>query len=140
MSFLENKGTQRHPNLLKALRIFIVEDDDDNLEWLTRYLEALGHTVASARSVAAARENLPKAQYDMLISDLNLPDGTGWDLLQSVELPYPIYAIAASGSDRNEDRARSKAVGFRHQLLKPTVSPALDAALKEAVHEAAART
>ena len=117
------------------MRVFIVENHPDTLKWLTRYLEALGHTVAAAKSMAQALALLPQAPYDVLISDIGLPDGDGWELLRTVRLPQPIYAIAMSGFGMSADHARSKAAGFRHHLLKPFVPDDLDAALAEAARE-----
>ena len=74
----------------------------------------------------------------MLISDIGLPDGTGWELLQRLQLPHPIYAIAMSGFGMNADQARSRAAGFRHHLLKPFPLNELDGLLEEAARELAA--
>jgi CheY-like chemotaxis protein len=127
-----------HPSdPLRPLRVFVVENHADTLKWLSRYLEAMGHTVASARTMAEALERLPKAVYDVLISDIGLPDGDGWELLRNVRLPHPVYAIAMSGFGMSADRLKSKAAGFRHHLLKPFVPDELDAALEEAAREAA---
>ena len=121
------------------LRIFIVENHTDTLKWISRYLESMGHTVLSAKSMAGALEALPTADCEVLISDIGLPDGDGWELLRSVRLPRPIYAIAMSGFGMNADRVKSKAAGFRHHLLKPFVPRELDDALEEADREASAR-
>ncbi len=71
----------------------------------------------------------------MLISDIGLPDGDGWQLLAKVILPRPIYAIAMSGYGMASDLARSKAAGYRHHLIKPFPRMALDALLAEAMQE-----
>ena len=121
------------------LRIFIVENHTDTLKWISRYLQSMGHTVLSARSMAEALEALPTADCEVLISDIGLPDGDGWELLRNARLSRPIYAIAMSGFGMNADRIKSKAAGFRHHLLKPFVPRELDDALEEADREAAAR-
>ena len=126
------------PQLAKPshpLRIFVVENHADSLKYLVLYLEMLGHTVAGAKTMTEALGLLPKAPYDMLISDIGLPDGDGWELLRQVELPKSIYAIAMSGFGMNADRAKSKAAGYRHHLLKPFVPTELDVALAEATRE-----
>ena len=120
----------------RPLRIFVVENHVDTLKWVVRYLEAAGHSVASAETVSEALERLPQAPYDVLISDIGLPDGDGWELLRSVRLTRPIYAVAMSGFGLNSDRDKSKAAGFRHHLLKPFNPDELDAALDEAAREA----
>ena len=121
------------------LRIFVVENHADTLKWISRYLVSMGHTVLSARTMADALKALPGADCEVLISDIGLPDGDGWQLLRTVRLSRPIYAIAMSGFGMNADRIKSKAAGFRHHLLKPFVPRELDDALEEADREAAAR-
>jgi len=117
------------------LRIFLVENHRDTLLWLTRYLEQMGHMVFTARTKAEALEALPRAGCSVLISDIGLPDGDGWDLLRTADLPRPVYAIAMSGFGMNSDRAKSKAAGYRHHLLKPFDPSSLDAILDEAARE-----
>jgi two-component system CheB/CheR fusion protein len=123
------------PGLQRPLRIFVVENHKDTLVWLTKYLEMLGHTVCFARTKAEALETLPKAGCDVLISDIGLPDGDGWELLRAVPLPHPIFAIAMSGFGMTADRAKSVAAGYRHHILKPFDPGALDAILEEAARE-----
>ena len=133
MTDLQPAGTV-HP-----LRIFIVENHTDTLKWISRYLESMGHQVLSARTMTEALAALPAADCEVLISDIGLPDGDGWELLRNARLPLSVYAIAMSGFGMNADRAKSKAAGFRHHLLKPFVPRELDDALEEADREAAAR-
>jgi len=117
------------------LRIFVVENHPDTLLWLTRYLEQMGHSVVAARTRAEALELLPGSGCSVLISDIGLPDGDGWDLLRTAALPKPIYAIAMSGFGMTADRTRSKAAGYRHHILKPFDPSALDAILEDAAGE-----
>lgn len=121
------------------MHVFIVENHPDTLKWLSLYLEDLGHTVASARSVREAIEKLEASACDVLISDIGLPDGDGWELLRTVALPHPVFAIAMSGFGMNADRAKSKAAGYRHHLLKPFNPDELDNALEEAAAELVVR-
>ena len=102
-----------------ALRVFLVENHVDTRESLTMLLESIGHTVLSAETMAEALERLPHGDCDVLISDIGLPDGNGWELLRQVRLPRPIYAIAMSGYGMKADRERSLAAGYRHHLVKP---------------------
>ena len=125
-------GTRSVPPPVSPLRIFVVENHADSLKYLVLYLEMIGHTVLSATTMTEALAKLPGARCEVLISDMGLPDGDGWELLRTVQLPSPIYAIAMSGFGMNADRARSKAAGYRHHLLKPFVPTELDAALEEA--------
>lgn len=123
----------------QALRIFVVENHRDTLLYLTMYLESLGHVVASARNVEDAREALGKGEYDVLISDIGLPDGDGWGLLRQVraQSARPLFAVAMSGFGLNADHLRSKDAGYRHHLLKPFETAELNAVLDEAARELA---
>jgi len=69
------------------LRIFAAENHEDTLLALRLYLEELGHSVESARTMTEALEKLPGSNVQVLISDIGLPDGTGWELLQRREPP-----------------------------------------------------
>ncbi len=117
------------------LHVFVVENHPDTLKYLQMYLEMLGHNVTSAGTVAEALAVLPGADPDVLISDIGLPDGDGWELLRRLHLTRPLYAIAMSGFGMGADQERSRAAGYRHHLLKPFTPEDLDAMLAEAAHE-----
>lgn len=120
------------------LRIFIVENHADTLKWLSIYLEQMGHAVLSARTMAQAVNDFPAARCDVLISDIGLPDGDGWELVRRLREQSSfehIYAIAMSGFGMNSDRLKSEAAGYRQHLLKPFVPDELDAMLEEAARE-----
>lgn len=84
-------------------------------------------------------EALRSTECDVLISDIGLPDGDGWELLRTAELRQPVFAIAMSGFGMNADRSKSKAAGFRHHLLKPFQPDELEGVLDEAAAELAVR-
>jgi Response regulator containing CheY-like receiver, AAA-type ATPase, and DNA-binding domains len=102
-----------------SLRIFVVEDHKDTLDALRKYLEQSGHIVLSASSKAEALKQIPMADCHVLISDIGLPDGNGWELMQELENFSPRYAIAISGYGMKADREMSAEAGFRHHLVKP---------------------
>ena len=104
------------------LRIFVVENDPDTRLYLGLYLEHLGHSVRSASSIGEALATMPAEPFDVLVADIGLPDGTGWDLprrMQEAGVPPPAYAIAVSGFGRTADVERSREAGFAHHLVKP---------------------
>lgn len=104
----------------KPLRICIVEDHQDTRELLLMLLAQEGHQVQAVASCKAARGLLAGAAFDVLLSDIGLPDGDGWTLLTSLDArARPPCAIAMSGFGAPDDRARSTAAGFRHHLTKP---------------------
>lgn len=112
-----------------------MENHADTLQCLAQYLQAAGHTVATAPTMTQALETLPSTPCDVLLSDLRLPDGSGWELLQIIRSSQPIYAIALSGLGTKTDRVRSQEAGFRQHLLKPFPLADLDHALAEAARE-----
>ena len=123
----------------RSLRVFVVENHPDTLKYLRMYLEALGHEVSTALTMRDALAALPAADPDVLISDIGLPDGTGWELMQRLNGRFgrQVYTIAMSGFGLHADQVRSRAVGFRHLLLKPFPPDRLDDLLDEATRELA---
>ena len=121
----------------RTLRVFVVENHPDTLKYLRMYLETLGHEVSAALTMQDALAALPTSNCDVLLSDIGLPDGDGWELLQRLhgQLPRPVYALAMSGFGLHADQVRSRAVGFRHHLLKPFPPDRLGDLLDEAAAE-----
>ena len=117
------------------LRIFIVENHDDTRFLLGLLLEQLGHTVLSVATMQEALRTLPEAHCDVLISDVGLPDGNGWELLRKLGADRPKYAIAMSGFGMSADRERSRVAGYPHHLLKPIEPNQLESLLDEAARE-----
>ncbi|MDB6134234.1 MAG: two-component hybrid sensor and regulator [Verrucomicrobiales bacterium] len=117
----------------QAFRIFVVDDHADILSSVCRQLVSSGHTVvASAGNMAEALRILPQADCQVLLSDIGLPDGTGWELLRKVTplLSHPLYAIAMSGYNEPSDFEESRKAGFRQHLVKPFRPSDLAEALK----------
>jgi CheY-like chemotaxis protein len=114
------------------LRILIVENHVDARFLLRALLETLGHVVTEAISVADGLRKIAAADFDVLISDINLGDGTGWDLMRSARLPPRVLPIAYSGHCSSADIARSNAAGFHHHLVKPGGLEALEIILADA--------
>lgn len=79
------------------LEIFVVEDHEDTTSILCDLLRDWGHTVCVASTVSAAKEALSNWKGDLLMSDIRLPDGDGWQLMQGLGAGAPPYAIAMSG-------------------------------------------
>jgi two-component system CheB/CheR fusion protein len=117
------------------MRVFLVENHQDTLRYLKMYLETLGHSVMTARTMKAALAAIPSAECEVFISDIGLPDGNGWELLEQAKFPRPVYAVAISGFGAEGDLERSKAAGFRRHLVKPFGGQDLVEAIEEAARE-----
>lgn len=116
-----------------GLRVLLVEDHEPTAFVLTRLLKKRGHDVAVANTIREALQVAATAEdRQLLISDIGLPDGTGYDLvaqLQSRQRKLP--AIAISGYGMEADTRRSAASGFGAHLIKPVDMEKVDAAIFE---------
>ncbi len=102
------------------LRILLVEDHGDTARIMWRLLTAEGHLVHMAGDVAAALGLAASHTFDLLISDLGLPDGSGDDLMRSLRgRGLLVPGIAVSGYGQEEDVRRSRESGFAEHLTKP---------------------
>jgi PAS domain S-box-containing protein len=108
---------------LDAIRLLVVEDEADTLEFLRRLLTAHGATVLTAASVGEALSLVRSESPDLLISDIGLPEADGYDLIQRVRRePSPgrdIPAIALTAYARSEDRTRALRAGYQAHIAKP---------------------
>jgi signal transduction histidine kinase len=103
----------------EPLRILVVDDHEDSLRALMRHLSRRSMEPHGARTVAEAVEIAGKESFHLLLSDIDLPDGTGMDLLKQVHAKQNIPAIALSGFGTAEDVKRSREAGFVMHLTKP---------------------
>jgi DNA-binding response OmpR family regulator len=116
-----------------SCRVILVEDDANSAESLRRFLSFTGSTVYIAPDLAAARALAKSIQFDVLITDLQLPDGSGWDLLQELSSEKRVPAIAVSGCNSLADKARSARMGFVDHIGKPIAPEKLATALRNAM-------
>jgi PAS domain S-box-containing protein len=113
----------------RALSILLVEDHDASLAVMTRLLRVMGHQVATAGSVATALAAANRDAFDLIISDLGLPDGSGLDVIRQLRQNYAGRAIALTGYGMDGDIAASREAGFAEHLTKPVDVAALAAAI-----------
>jgi PAS domain S-box-containing protein len=117
------------------LRLLIVEDHADTALLLKRLLEGSGFAVETAGTVAEALSVADNAHFDVLISDLGLPDGTGCELMRQVRERHPLKGIAMSGYGMQEDVRRSREAGFSEHLVKPVDISSLERAILNVVSQ-----
>jgi len=116
------KDEPADPQLGHASRdvsILLVEDHPDTARAMSKILKKRGYHVHSAPSIAEALQIADKTEFDLLISDIGLPDGSGLELMRALCSKRPVKGIALSGFGMEEDVSRSHAAGFTEHLTKP---------------------
>ena len=117
----------------QALKILLVDDHHDTCAALEKLLVRRGHLVAVTHDVRSAMEAGVRNKFDLLISDIALPDGTGIDLMKQLSAICKIPGIAISGFGNNGDIEKSLQAGFSEHLIKPIKLDNLDAAIERAL-------
>ena len=117
----------------QALKILLVDDHQDTCAALEKLLARRGHLVAVTHDVRSAMEAAVRNKFDLLISDIALPDGSGMDLMMQLRAISSIPGIAISGFGNNGDIERSLQAGFSEHLIKPIKLDNLEAAIERAI-------
>jgi CheY-like chemotaxis protein len=113
----------------KKRTILLVEDHADTAAALSRLLQARGHAVQTASSAAEALLIFKPGAFDLIICDIGLPDGNGYNLLNSIRQIDSIAAIALTGFGMTTDIARANEAGFDAHLTKPVDFHKLDSVI-----------
>lgn len=116
--------------LTGRLKILLVEDQLDTLQFLAMVLRLRGHEVVEAASLTGARAAANGSAFDLLISDIELPDGTGLELMRELRDTGAWSGIAMSGYGSQEDVGQSRAAGFAAHLTKPVDLATLEAVIR----------
>ena len=115
--------------------VLVVDDDCDHLLMLEALLDSAGYTVITATSCAEGRSLLMQREFDALVADFSLGDGTASDLLRGLGDRRPRVALVLSGFDASEDVTRTLAAGFDAHLVKPTSIDVLRETLAEGLRK-----
>jgi signal transduction histidine kinase len=115
-------------------RILLVEDHKPTSRTLAHLLTRRNYSVVAAGCLAEARAAASRENFDLLISDIGLPDGNGYELMTELNGRHGLVGIALTGYGMEEDVSRSQAAGFVTHLTKPVTVQALDSALSAASH------
>lgn len=114
--------------------ILLVEDHTPTARTLAHLLSRRGFEVVSAASVAEARAAAAQRKFELVISDIGLPDGDGVQLMNELRAAHPhLRGLALSGYGAEQDVSRSHAAGFEEHLIKPINVEALDQAMSRLV-------
>jgi signal transduction histidine kinase len=113
-------------------RILLVEDHKPTSAALVHLLSRRNYFVVAADCIAAACDAARTGNFDLLISDIGLPDGSGYELMSELHRRHGLIGIALTGYGMEEDVSRSLSAGFITHLTKPVTMQALDGALSAA--------
>jgi CheY-like chemotaxis protein len=111
--------------------ILLVEDHADTAMAIRTFLSSLGHSVVTADSVEAAVREVVARHFDVIVSDVGLPDGNGLSLINCIRPFCKSPAIALTGFGSAEDAERCKAAGFDLHLAKPADPEKLKEAIQQ---------
>lgn len=120
-----------------GLKILLVEDHADTRKSMARLLGRT-HTVRDVGNIEGALKAAENEAFDLVISDLGLPDGSGLDLMRQLRRQHGLQGICLSGFGMEEDLERSADAGFRHHLTKPVDLARLESVINSFATEATA--
>ncbi|ACK53981.1 putative two component, sigma54 specific, transcriptional regulator, Fis family [Thauera aminoaromatica] len=131
-------STEMHATAAAApARLLVVDDDADLLRLLAMRLQATGYDVATADSVAAARSRLGVERFDLVVSDVRLPDGDGLALFEDIRRQHPaLPVILLTAHGTIPDAVEATALGVAGYLTKPFDSQALLQGIRQALQRA----
>ena len=112
------------------MRVLLVEDHVDTARATVRLLERIGYKVGWADGVAAALRLAESQPFDVVVSDLGLPDGSGYEVMQQLHDRYGLPGIALSGFGMEGDILRGRDSGFVEHLVKPVDVATLDQTIR----------
>jgi CheY-like chemotaxis protein len=116
---MSDERTRASYNSGKRLRILVVEDHNDTLQALSRLLSHFGHEISLADTAQSALNTIDSKEFDVVLCDIALPDGNGYDVVARAKRKRPVKAVALTGFSASEDIERGKEAGFDFHLAKP---------------------
>jgi PAS domain S-box-containing protein len=111
-------------------RVLLIDDHADTLAAARELLTELSCEVVSASSFAEAFAAAENHSFDLVVSDVGLPDGSGLELMRRLRERHGLAGIAVSGYGTTEDLARSREAGFVEHLVKPITFERLEDAIE----------
>ena len=116
---------------VRPRRVLLVEDHDDTRTLMLRVLTREGYAVVPAAGYREALEAASSSPVDVLVADIRLKDGSGWDLLAHLrQQGHSCGAVAVSGKAYPADIERSLTTGFCEHLTKPVCFDRLLSAIR----------
>ena len=116
---------------VSGIRILLVEDEDRGLSCFAKLLRDEGYHVATADGFHAALVAASQSRFDLLVCDLRLSDGTGYDLMQTLAAEFNLKGVAISGNGLPKDLSDCAKAGFHHHIVKPVAFDKIKAAIRQ---------
>ena len=110
---------EKGADLPRYRRVLVVDDHEDTCTGMKRMLERRGYQITVAHTAQQAVEKVRTQEFDLLISDIGLPDRSGYELMREVQSSKTLPGIALSGFGTEHDVNQSLAAGFSEHLTKP---------------------
>jgi DNA-binding response OmpR family regulator len=110
-------------------KILVVDDEIEICLLVTRYLRKMGFEASYALSISEAMSKISRISYDLLFVDLNLADGSGYDListLQESNVSAKIIIISAYDSERQKALQKGAALFMAKPFTKKSISESLE--------------
>lgn len=109
-------------NILAGWQVVVIDDEPDAIEVAQILLEMYGAKVIAARNGREGLELIQRVHPRFVITDISMPEMTGWDLIEQMQLDrstseIPVVALTAHAM--SGDRERAIARGFHNYLVKP---------------------
>ena len=101
------------------ITILLVEDDKSISNTISYYLQLEGFTIHTAKTVKEGIEKIKNNNYDLMLLDINLPDGTGYDLYQEIKTIQEIPTIFLTALDEEKDIVKGFDLGADDYITKP---------------------
>lgn len=121
---------------MRKKSILVIDDDSIILESLTGFLTAEGFSARGVRTLKDALPELDSRSYNLVITELNLPDGDGFDLLDAVRADYPrTVVIVITGYGTIESAVKAIKRGAYDYLAKPINDDDLGLAVERAIKQ-----
>jgi PAS domain S-box-containing protein len=126
-------GSQNRSNKISGMRILLVEDHEPTRTALSHLLTRRDCKVMVATSAAEARMIARQANFDLVVSDIGLPDGNGYTLMSELRKDFGLKGIALTGYGMEQDVLRGQNAGFVAHLTKPVRMESLEKVLSKVI-------
>jgi CheY-like chemotaxis protein len=114
-------------------RVLVVDDHYDTCTGMKMMLERRGYEITLAHSADQAVEKAGAEKFDLVISDIGLPDRSGYDLMRELRASKGLRGIALSGFGTEHDVHKAREAGFAEHLTKPINFERLEEAIRNLI-------